>query len=232
MKEYAKINYSYRPKSYWQDISPLEVILKDVKGVKRRELIREAFSNGQFDQLNDELTAGTLSEDVRQRLGNLHPSFMGGEYLPDFDRGEVDIAVICLDSTTSDVITLRARSSQGWIHYRIVDEYKSRFVLSCEKSLQPLSLSELIHLIDHSYQSECLYGYGLALDFNYYNLEDHDSRESLRYFTSVFSTFHPELCDHYEHVYDEWVVRDEDDEWEAYPSKPVDKSRKCGIGLI
>ena len=34
---------------------------------------------------------------------------MGGEYLPGYRRNEVEIVRIELDSTTSDVISLRAR---------------------------------------------------------------------------------------------------------------------------
>jgi hypothetical protein len=39
----------------------------------------------------------------RSALGRLHPSFMGGEYLPDRRDTEVEIARINIDSTTSDV---------------------------------------------------------------------------------------------------------------------------------
>jgi len=46
---------------------------------------------------------------AREGLGAIHPSFMGGEYLPGYRRNEVEIVRIELDSTTSDVISLRAR---------------------------------------------------------------------------------------------------------------------------
>jgi len=42
-------------------------------------------------------------------LDLIHPSFMGGEYLPDYRRDEIEIARIELESTTSDVISVRAR---------------------------------------------------------------------------------------------------------------------------
>lgn len=37
-----------------------------------------------------------------------HPSFVGGEYLPDYKANEVQIARIELQSTTTDVISIRA----------------------------------------------------------------------------------------------------------------------------
>lgn len=37
------------------------------------------------------------------------PSWMGGEYLPDSEPGEVEIARIVLQSTTMDVFSIRAR---------------------------------------------------------------------------------------------------------------------------
>jgi len=46
---------------------------------------------------------------AREGLGAIHPSFMGGEYLPGYRRNEVEIVRIELDSTTSDAISLRAR---------------------------------------------------------------------------------------------------------------------------
>ena len=53
----------------------------------------------------------------------IHPSFMGGEYLPDYGRDEVEIARIELDSTTSDVINVRAQPRGKRIRYSVCDEY-------------------------------------------------------------------------------------------------------------
>jgi hypothetical protein len=50
-------------------------------------------------------------DEARISLGQIHPTFMGGEYLPNYCRQEVEIARIALASTTSDVISLRASPS-------------------------------------------------------------------------------------------------------------------------
>jgi hypothetical protein len=56
-------------------------------------------------------------------LGRLHPSFMGGEYLPDRRDTEAEIARLNIDSTTSDVTSVYARPGKDRINYRVVDEY-------------------------------------------------------------------------------------------------------------
>ena len=85
------------------------MVLRNVKGTKRREMIRDFNEQGRLDQLVPVLTADELSDEDREGLGAIHPSFMGGEYLPGYRRNEVEIVRIELDSTTSDVISLRAR---------------------------------------------------------------------------------------------------------------------------
>ena len=58
---------------------------------------------------------------------------MSGEYLPDFDGDEVEIARVTLASVTGDVISIRARGQHALIHYRIVDEYEDQgSVYHCE----------------------------------------------------------------------------------------------------
>ena len=51
--------------------------------------------------------------------------FMGGEYLPDYLPEEVEIARVAMESTTADVISIRAfMEADNLIHYRVVDEYE------------------------------------------------------------------------------------------------------------
>ena len=48
---------------------------------------------------------------------------MGGEYLPNRQATEVEIARINIDSTTSDVTSVYAKVGKNRIYYRVVDEY-------------------------------------------------------------------------------------------------------------
>ena len=68
------------------------------------------------------LTAEGISAADRNALESFHPMFMGGNYLPDTEDGEVEIARISIESTTCDVTCVCARPDGGAIHYRVVDE--------------------------------------------------------------------------------------------------------------
>jgi len=86
-------------------------------------MISDYYTAGKLEELFDELLKDSLDDEARNRLGQIHPTFMGGEYLPNYRRCEVEIARITLESTTSDVIRLRARSVGSRIKYQLVDEY-------------------------------------------------------------------------------------------------------------
>ena len=126
MKRYDGIDYDFRPDTYWSAADPLALILGHVKGTNRRQMIRDYWEAGVLKALDDQLLQDTLTEDERQRLGRIHPSFMGGEYLPDFKIGEEEIVRVELESTTSDVISVRARPVPGGTAWRVVDEYPDR----------------------------------------------------------------------------------------------------------
>jgi hypothetical protein len=65
-----------------------------------------------------------MSSDEIKALGSIHPMFMGGNYLPETNTDEVEIARIELNSVTYDVTCVFARFQNGTIYYRVVDEYE------------------------------------------------------------------------------------------------------------
>ena len=71
--------------------------------------------------------------------------FMGGNYLPDTEEGEVEIARIEIASTTFDVTSLFAKQSNGRILYRVVDEYEGDTLTGPSEmtSDKPLTLGEM-----------------------------------------------------------------------------------------
>lgn len=66
----------------------------DIKGQARRELMRTLAEEG--EEFPADLVTPELSESERRAWGAIHPSHMGGEYLPPLLSGEVEIARISL----------------------------------------------------------------------------------------------------------------------------------------
>ena len=151
----------FRP-DYWAPPSdPITAITRNVKGQLRRHMIADIVSGRAADrapnetarQLLSEVHTDLLSDELEDpnMLGPLHPWWMGGEYLPPYLPGEIEIARIVLQSTTMDVSSVRARPADGQIQYRVVDEYPDigPFVLlEPTVSERPLTFGEIVTLID------------------------------------------------------------------------------------
>ena len=207
MKRYPNIDYGFRPESYWSDKDPLCAILRNVKGEKRRQMIIDYWDAGRLDELEADLLAEEVDEVTRDRLGKIHPSFMGGKYMPGYLPLEVEIARICLQSTTSDVISMRARPvAPGRIAYRVVDEYDTVFSFPIRESEAPLTLSDLIRQFDEGSMEDPGFPYGgLSLGYNKLNSKYTDHKQ-LRHFTRISSDIYAQLHAHYEHVFAEWML--------------------------
>jgi hypothetical protein len=207
-KLYAGIDYDFQPESYWAAArNPLEAALRNVKGRNRRGMIRDYHEVGNLEELDPTLLTDSLDSEERESLGSIDPPFMGGEYLPSSKRGEVEITRIELASTTSDVITIRARPSGLRILYRVCDEYNSTYKLPRKSSRQPFSLLEFIRFLDAVDQGcpePSWSRFGFVLEANEGNLASGASLEDLQEFTRVDSDFYPELERHYANVIDEW----------------------------
>ena len=208
--------FSFRPASYWEENDPLSTILRNIKGTNRRQMITDFWNQDRLSELDPILLADSTNPEVRQLLSAIHPSFMGGEYLPDLLPTEVEIARVELKSTTSDVISIRARRDPGdeLIHYRIVDEYETDFTIQSKASSLPLSQGELIALLDDT--TEGGEG-GLAHCYNIMNNSALGDPESLRNFTTVSSTIYPDLFEHYDAEHEKWCeesrAQDNEEDW-------------------
>jgi len=202
MTKYPNIDYQQRPASYWDKQDVLTSLLRNVKGTQRRQMITDYWSQGRLPELDAELLKDTLTAESREQLGRIHPAFMGGEYLPEYTANEVEIARIELQSTTADVISVRAVRDPRGIRYRIVDEYETAFVLPFESSRQPLTLKRLIRFIERARVPDL--PDGLALAYNNMNAES-CSRAELRHFTTISSQIYRQLYEHFEHVFERWA---------------------------
>ena len=206
MKKYKGIRYGFQPKSYWVETDPLSAILRNVTGENRRQMITDYWVSGRIDELDVSLLHDEVDDDTRTNIGRIHPSFMGGEFLPSYLAGEIEIARITLKSTTSDVISLRARPIPEGIAYRIIDEYGAKFTLPIPSSTEPLTLAELMRQFDEGSLDDSGFNNsdGLTLGYNWLNV-DEDNHESLRSFTSISSRIYRKLHAHFENVYDDWL---------------------------
>ncbi len=139
-------NMDFRPESYWPDGDETAGVISGVMGQMRRQMIRDLLASGVA--IEDALLGEQLSERTSGLLESIDPRWMGGEYLPPLRAGEVEIARIVLNSTTWDVYSVRARRRAKRIAYRIVDEYAGVWHLKRQTSSRPLSMREIVHLID------------------------------------------------------------------------------------
>ena len=140
------IDLEYRPASYFRPHPLEDYVLSRVKGALVKAHLRELLASDRHDEVARLLREEGVPEDEVRALGGIHPLFMGGNYLPNARRGEVEIARIFIESTTGDVTAVYAQPHEGRIRYRVVDEYSGgtlRKSKARRKSDGPLSLGEL-----------------------------------------------------------------------------------------
>lgn len=209
------IDLEFRPASYWDAPDPVSAIVQNIKGQQRRRMARDFLDSPVANALNDTLGPiddGLLADRVgdadRIALGRIHPSFMGGEYLPDYGVGEVEIARVVLQSSTQDVYSLRARRSRpgGRIRYRLLDEYEGTYELTPASSTRSLSLRELIHLLDTVEGDIDTGGDGLVLCWAAQQLEHGDDPDDAIAFVSVESSVYPRLTRYYDARLRSWAA--------------------------
>ena len=205
----------YRPASYWEHADPVAAIVAGIRGQNRREMARD-FLAGRAPERLGEIDAGlledVLDEETRDTLGASHPSWMGGEYLPDCLPGEVEIARVVLASVLQDVFSIRARRRRGGrrILYRVVDEYgepgEPGWACRPASSVQPLTTGQLVELIETARCPRFDVGDGPLTEALRDFQEGSDPR-GLVEFVRVESEFYPGLGEYFERRAREWLER-------------------------
>jgi hypothetical protein len=214
MPDRAKYDMDFRPGSYWDLSDVVTTMLSRIKGEARKQRARHMLETGKSSEYQNFLLAEKLTEQEREAVTRIHPTLMGGEYLPDYNDSEVEIARVALDSTTADVISIRAWREGGRIRYRIVDEYESTFVHEPTSSERSLSMAELVGLIDgarHEGWAENDPPYtGLTRAFRDSSLDPTapcvEDAEDLVDFVTVESDFYPQLRAWFEEEAQEWLA--------------------------
>ena len=208
MPDSSKYDLDFRPKSYWVMKDVLTQIEARVTGKVRKEIIKKALQDKK--SIPEELLQGSLNDNLRKYLGSLHPSFMGGEYLPKLEDTDVIIANITCQSTTLDVIVVVARRTDRGIEYRIDDEYPpdgmQEYKVQPKLSKEPLSFKELINLIDNAVEGGLV---GSGRDWHY---QECGEPEKYYNFETASSAFYPQLSRWYDDANEEWLEGKKEEE--------------------
>ena len=194
----------YRPRTYFWPLGLKPHPLSSVKGALRRQLIAGVLAEDPDADIPRLLLKPALPEPLRQFVGGLHPSGMGGEYLPDLIPTEVEIARITIASTTQDVTCVYARQVEDGVFLRVVDEYDGD-TLSSKRGRKypgPISLGQLSRFFLNRWN---------LLDVLRMNFEEHYYRpeERVMRFFRGSSDFYPEFDDLLRHRVRKWV----DQQW-------------------
>ncbi|MDC3090467.1 hypothetical protein OA340_01035 [Paracoccaceae bacterium] len=140
-----------------------------------------------------------------------------GQYLPDYDRDEVEICRVVLDSATTDIYSMRAKKTDSGILYRVVDEYGDcNFILPFAESINPLSMNQLIENLDScklvlkdTGEANDQYGDGLIRPSINYMVEisstSNYDKEEISDFVTVESSDYPDLQEYYEYKKMIWI---------------------------
>ena len=141
----SSIDLHFRPRSYFTPDDPLTHVLSSIKGADRRAYVKAMIAQGRAHQVPDYAIEPSLSTADRYAVAGVHPSCMGGEYLPDLEQDEVEIARITIASTMQDVTCVYARRDKNGIRYRVLDEFEGDTLTgnTSRTSKEPLTLAEL-----------------------------------------------------------------------------------------
>jgi hypothetical protein len=120
---YAGLDLEFRPPERLFPMTAEKLLLSRVKGTWRREVLTMAVAEDYLKEVDPFFTRVSLEDEDRRARAAVHPTFMGGEYLPDFVEGEIEVARIDLRSITADAISIRLRRIPTGFTYRVVDEY-------------------------------------------------------------------------------------------------------------
>ena len=180
----SHIDLGYRPATYFRPQHLERYLLSQVKGAVLRRRLQELVDAGRHDEVRALLGANGISAAECKAMESVHPMFLGGNYLPDTERGEVEIARVSLASVTGDVTCVYARPADGGIHYRVVDEYGGDTLQGPAEawSAVPMTLGEFTDFFLRAWPLIAV----LEMNFG-------DDLEEALWFFSASSDFYPDL---------------------------------------
>lgn len=199
------IDLAYRPESYFWAYDNNIKLASDIKGAERKAMYERALKSGDIHLANAIISEPELTHEQRKAQSGIHPAWMGGEYLPNREAQEVEIARITIASTTQDVTCVYAKRGASRIHYRVVDEYEGMTLdESTRTSIRPLTLIELFDFFIKGWDLFC------CLEANFGEHGYH--REEVQGFiVDASSSFYAEFGDLVTQRVDTWVDQRRDE---------------------
>ena len=112
-----------------------------------------------------------------------------GEGLP-----ALPLAQVLLDSTLGDVVTVHAvADSQGGYRIIVRDEYETRFTPPIVRTTDPLTLGEMLRVLDETTRSDEPDWKGITDAYREYNATEGVPRGEVAHFVTVKSEVYPQL---------------------------------------
>lgn len=156
MTHIEKFDLGFRPRTYFAPTNLLKHQISQIKDELVRRHLLDLYQLENFDEIDEVLKSHQENGD---HYGAIHPAFMGGQYLPDMEENELEIARLMIRSVTYDITALYARFEKGRVHYRMADEYEGETLVEPTRLVadKPLSLGEMRGFFLSSYSLiECL----------------------------------------------------------------------------
>lgn len=125
----------------------------------------------------------------------------------------MEIARVVLRSVLMDVFSLRAKWNGRRYHYRFVDEYGGAYVLPRKTSTRPLTLRQVIHVLENGDQPDwSIRGQGLVATWWDQQWRNGDDPETCTDFAWVESDIYSDLAPWYETAAEAWRAEREQDD--------------------
>lgn len=198
-----KLDLDYRPQSYfWAD--EIGVLLtSQIKGAQRKALYERFVRDGSEEDIDELLSKPKLSDQERDFIGKIHPSLMGGEYLPESLAGEVEIARITINSTTQDVTSVFASPRENEIYYRVVDEYDGETLTEMSEIItqMPMILKEMTDFFLNAWPLLDV------LESNFFEANAYDPEDVKSFVLDASSSFYAQFGQLVDLIIDEWIEK-------------------------
>ena len=194
----SQFNLTFRPESYF---APGQDVVSRAYKLLTPEVLQRELDSANNAGLAPVQARLRILFAVRNELGRAYPGLVAGQYLPDYEEGQVEIARIVLHNNELDVISIRAKKQKSSIEYAVVDEYETNYTFTQPQDQSPLTFLELTTLID-TIRIEGEPDKGVTNPFRDYDIQGLMTTDEGCEFVQVLSLYYPQLEQWY---YDEAV---------------------------